>query len=297
MKTLIVKLNATGDVVRTTCILRRLAGSVTWLTAPLNVPLLQGIAQNVRCLSWDQRDTVLEDHYDLLINLEDEIEVAAFAKRVSHHQAFGAYLGDHGQIRYTDDARRWFDMSLISTFGREKADELKLSNRRSYQDMIFEGLGWQFSGDRYLLPVSQATALAGDVAIASAAGPVWPMKTWAYYTDLQRALEAQGLSVNVLPRRPSLLEHVSDVKNHRCLVSGDSLPMHLALGVGIPCVTIFNCTSPWEIFDYGLQTKIVSPLLSQFFYKRGFDARATTAIELNTVLEAVMARLGKPPPH
>ena len=84
--------------------------------------------------------------------------------------------------------------------------------------------------------------------------------------------------MNVLPRRPTLLEHMGDVKNHRCLVGGDSLPMHLALGMGVPCVTIFNCTSPWEIHDYGIQTKIVSPLLERFFYQRGHDSAATSAI-------------------
>ena len=101
----------------------------------------------------------------------------------------------------------------------------------------------------------------------------------------------EGLRVNVLPRRDSLLEHIGDIRNHRCLVSGDSLPMHLALGTGTPCVTLFNCTSPWEICDYGIQTKIVSPLLEQFFYKRGFDERAVTAIRLDEVFAAVMARI------
>src|SRR5205823_11501079 len=104
-------------------------------------------------------------------------------------------------------------------------------------------------------------------------------------------LEAQGLVVNVLPKRSSLLEHLSDVGNHRCLVGGDSLPMHLALGTGTPCVSIFNCTSPWEIYDYGIQKKIVSLLLEKFFYKRGYDERATTAISVDEVHAEVMTQL------
>ena len=129
---------------------------------------------------------------------------------------------------------------------------------------------------------------------APVAGPVWPMKNWAHYDALKLELERAGLRVNVLPRRESLLEHIGDVANHRCLVGGDSLPMHLALGVGTACVTLFNCTSPWEIYDYGLQTKIVSPLLAEFFYKRGMDPRATSAIGLDEVYAAVMKRLGPP---
>jgi len=95
----------------------------------------------------------------------------------------------------------------------------------------------------------------------------------------------------VLPKRSSLLEHLSDVRNHRCLVGGDSLPMHLALGTGTRCITLFTCTSPWEIYDYGIQKKIVSPLLEEFFYKRGYDNRATTAITVDEVLGAVMTQL------
>jgi lipopolysaccharide heptosyltransferase II len=113
---------------------------------------------------------------------------------------------------------------------------------------------------------------------------------------LKAELEAAGLRVNVLPRRDTLLEHLGDVSNHRCLVSGDSLPMHFALGTGTPCVTLFNCTSPWEIYDYSLQTKLVSPLLERFFYKRGFEEAATTAIPLEAVFDAVMEKLNAPAP-
>ena len=51
MNTLIVKLNATGDVVRTTPLLRCLDGPVTWITARANCPLLEGVHEKLRCLS------------------------------------------------------------------------------------------------------------------------------------------------------------------------------------------------------------------------------------------------------
>ena len=41
MSVLIIKLGATGDVVRTTPLLRRLDGSVSWVTAENNLPLLK----------------------------------------------------------------------------------------------------------------------------------------------------------------------------------------------------------------------------------------------------------------
>ena len=187
MNSLMVKLNATGDVVRTTTLLRRLQGDVTWITAPNNIVLLDRLAENVRCFSWADRFAARDRDYDLVINLEDELETAQFVAGTRYKQLFGSYLNGQG-VSYTDDARGWFDLSLISVHGREKADQLKLQNRRTYQELIFAGLGLRFEGEEYLLPEPAATELAGDVAIAPVAGSVWPMKNWAYYDQLKLKL-------------------------------------------------------------------------------------------------------------
>ena len=291
MNILIVKLGATGDVVRTTPLLRRLGGSVTWITAAKNGVFLDGLGDNLRYFSWEARARALDIPYDLAINLEDTPEVALFLKTIRPAEIFGAYADSSKRLRYTDNSKCWFDLSLISAHGKLRADKLKFQNRQTYQELVFEGLGFRFAGERYLLPEPIETGLSGDVAIAADAGPIWPMKKWAYYQELKQQLEGRGLIVNVLPKRSSLLEHLSDVRNHCCLVSGDSLPMHLALGTGTPCITLFTCTSPWEIYDYGIQKKIVSPFLEEFFYKRGYEERATTAITVDEVFDAVMHQL------
>src|SRR6058998_2811891 len=291
MNVLIIKLGATGDVVRTTPLLHRLRSSVTWITAAKNGVFLEGLADNLRHFPWEARARGLDSSYDLAINLEDTPEVAQFLKNVRPTEIFGAYADSSGNLCYTDTSKDWFDLSLISSHGRQQADRLKLLNRQSYQELIFAGLGLDFAGETYLLPESIETGLSGDVAIAVDAGPIWPMKRWAYYGELIRRLEDKGLIVNVLPKRSSLLDHLSDVRNHCCLVGGDSLPMHFALGTGKRCVTLFTCTSPWEIYGYGVQRKIVSPLLEEFFYKRGYDTRATTPISVDEVESAVLAQL------
>ncbi len=291
MNTLILKLGATGDVVRTTPLLKHLTGEVSWITAAKNVSLLTGLTKTLRSVSWEQRGQFCDRDYDLVINLEDTLDVAQFLRQVKFKKLFGAFADGNGKLDYTDDASGWFELSLISRFGKAAADKLKMENRRTYQDLIFAGLGLQFKGEKYLLPEPLRTNLSGDVAIAPKAGHVWPMKNWAFYAGLKTELEKKGLTVNVLPERASLLEHLGDVKNHRCLVSGDSLPMHFALASGTRCVTLFTCTSPWEIYDYGIMRKITSPLLAEFFFKRGMDERAITAISLDEVFGAVLEQL------
>jgi heptosyltransferase-2 len=294
MNILILKLGATGDVVRTTPLLHRFEGQVTWVTSAKNRSLLEnltGSTADLEVLSWDERSRLEGRAFDLVINVEDDAETARLLQSVRPTRVFGAQFDANGEVGYSKDSAKWFDLSLISTYGRAKADELKYQNRRSYQELIFECLGMEFRGEKYLLPPTRPSDMRGDVAIAPEAGPVWPMKKWAHYEWLKSELERRGLKVNYLPTRPTLLEHLADVRAHRCLVSGDSLPMHLAIGSDIPSVALFNCTSPWEIYDYGILTKLVSPLLGEFFYKREFDARATTAITQDAVLQAVLGVL------
>src|SRR6266516_4325577 len=111
MSVLIIKLGAAGDVVRTTPLLRRLDGSVSWITAANNLALLEGIDREVRCVSWENRERVADTTYDLVINLEDDPQTSLFLKELKFKQLFGAYLNTGNKLAYTLDSRDWFDLS------------------------------------------------------------------------------------------------------------------------------------------------------------------------------------------
>ena len=280
---LIIKCGAAGDVVRTTTLLHLFRGwEIDWLTAKENRALLEN--DFISTIFDAPQGPSAKSDYDLVINLEDDQEfVAAALANIRYKDLFGSYIGADGGITYTEDAAEWFGMSLISKHGLKGADALKLKNRKSYQEMLFSGLGHTFHGEPYVLPTSIAsTDLHGDVAVAPEAGKRWPIKNWAFFGDLVQHL-ARDFRVNVLPIRPSLLEHIADVSQHRLVVTPDSLPMHIAMGAGRHCVSIFTCTSPWEIHDYGLLTKVVSPKLSEYFYRRDFLEDAVQCISLEHV--------------
>ena len=291
MRILIIKLGASGDVVRTTTLLNILEAEIYWLTSDNNIILLDSIPKIEKCIPWSKKTILKSIDYDLVINLEDSFDTAQLLAEIKYKELFGAYLNEANNLTYTASSKEWFDLSLISNFGKKRADELKLKNRKTYQEMIFKGLGYTFNGEKYFLPESIKTNLRGDIAIATESGSVWPMKNWAYYNELKIKLEQNGYIVNFLPIRDTLLEHIADIKNHRFLISGDSLPMHIALGNEIKCLTIFICTSPWEIYDYNVQKKIVSPYLEKYFYKRDFDAEAVRSITLDEVYKTVLDHL------
>jgi heptosyltransferase II len=288
MRILIVKLGATGDVVRTTTLLHVLTGEISWLTSDHNEAMLRESSKIKEIIPWSRRESLFGRHFDIVINMEDDRIPAELLRKLAFNELFGAYLNDSGEMAYTENLNDWFDLSLISRFGRKRADELKLRNRKTFQDMMFKGLGFSFEGQAYHLPDPEPTDLEGDIAIAPDSGAVWPMKKWAYYDELRNELENSGFKVNFLPLRNSLAEHINDVQSHSYLISGDSLPMHIALGSRIKCLSIFICTSPWEIHDYGIQKKIVSPLLGRFFYKRDYNREAVESIRVEDVYNTVM---------
>lgn len=289
LKTLIIKIGATGDVLRTTPLLRVLSGDIYWLTADNNNCLLQRIHFIKSSVSWSSRLKLRDHRFDLVINLEDTFEVADFVrKEIYFKKLIGAFINQNNQMTYSYDLSNWFDLSLISQHGKEKADVLKFLNRKSYQELLFEGLGYHFNNEKYIIAKYAISNLHGDIAIAPKAGNVWPNKNWAFFPELKNKFEKEGYTVNYLPYRSSIYEHFGDIRNHRYIICGDSLPMHIALGFGIKCLSIFICTSPWEIYDYGLLKKVVSPQLERYFYKRSYNEDATTSIDVDLVYNEVI---------
>jgi len=58
MKMLIIKLGATGDVVRTTTVLGVLDGEIDWLSSDKNTVMLKGNPTIRQCMPWTERHTL-----------------------------------------------------------------------------------------------------------------------------------------------------------------------------------------------------------------------------------------------
>lgn len=287
-KVLIVKLGAAGDVIRTTVLLHLFPNcEIHWLTNWVNAPLLRGIKRINEVYFWGQDEDIRSNDYDRIINLEDSIVVAKFLHSLPpirfYHGAF-PISGD----RYTEDMAGWFNMSLISRFSPIKADELKLLNRKTYQDYLFYAFGREFKGEKYFLPEFEPPVKICSVGIVPTSGKVWPNKKWPYMNRLAKELRLAHISCTMLGKREHLIHHIMDVSMCEILVSGDTLPMHIGLGLGVHCLTLFTCTSPWEIYDYGVQEKIISPKLEKYFYSRKFNQEAVDAIPFEFVLQKVL---------
>ncbi|MBC7849569.1 MAG: hypothetical protein H7Y31_07530 [Chitinophagaceae bacterium] len=287
---LIIKTGASGDVLRTTPLLR-VFDSVSWITSTYNLDLLPqpGSFLNAKASIDDLPATILNHQYDWVISLEESPEAANLASQLSTKKLTGVYQTPAGEIAYSADSAQWFDMSLLSAYGKQKANELKKQNRKSYQQLLFEMTGIAFHGEQYILPWESDLKVSSQspIGIEKRVGRQWPNKQWVGYAQLEELLTIAGHTTISFQQRPTIQDYISDICKCKLVVTGDTLAMHIALAAGIPCIALFNCTSPHEIYDYQLLTKVVSPLLDEVFYQTEEITAAIQAIKIDEVLNAV----------
>lgn len=292
-KVLIIKTGASGDVVRTTVLLHAFAqDSVTWITNPINVDLLpHDRPEHLHITTPNDFVASPEKHYDIVISLDDEKKCAEIASIVSSKELYGAYLED-GKVKYQGKDVTWFDMSLISQFGIEEANARKKINQLSYQQLIFQLLGWRFNEEPYLINNDiHIEKYPKRIGLEARSGDRWPTKVWHKYDQLATWLSHEGYEPFFFTKKPTMQAFMQDVASCEAIVTGDTLAMHLALAFEIPNITIFTCTSHTEIESYGLMKKIISPKLDDVFYTREYRADALEAITLDEVKEELMLLL------
>lgn len=268
--TLIIKLGAMGDVLRTTTVLRALPGPVTWVTRPASLPLLAGIPQIGTLLPLDAADQLRGLHFGLAACLDDEPEACRLLDLVTSRRRVGAYL-ENGRVAYGESARSWYDMGLMSRFGKQRADELKRENRRAYQEHLFEIFGLPFRGEDYLFGYPPRQVSRRRVGIEMRADARWQWKRWGRYPELIERLRADGLDVFLFEQRDDLRDFIADVNGCGLVVSGDTLTMHIALALQKRTLAVFGPTSAPEIHGYGRLTTIVSPIECICCYLRTCD--------------------------
>lgn len=284
-KILLIKTGAAGDVVRTTTLLNSLPGQITWVVDKRYRGLLPAehsrLAQVVNVN--DAFAELSGMAFDWIISLEEDLACAQLASFFNTKKLTGIY-SEGETISYTPDSACWFDMSLVSKKGKAAANELKMQNRQSFQELLFQVAGLSFNGEPYCIYRNAAIQpVDGVVAIETRAGARWPNKAWGGYTALTSLLEKEGYRVKLLAQQKNLTDYLDDIAGCSFLISGDTLAMHIALAYKIPSIAIFNCTSVTEIYDYGTLQKIESPLLMQSFYSREFSAEVINSITPETV--------------
>jgi len=157
-KILIIKLAASGDVLRTTPILtglkRRYRNSfIVWITKREAADLLKNNNYIDRLLVYEppEIERLRIERFDILICLDKEIEATVLANQVKARSKFGfGFNHKTGNVYpFNRESRYAWELGL--------SDELKFhKNKKTYPQLIFEMAKLNYKNDEYILDVSHA---------------------------------------------------------------------------------------------------------------------------------------------
>lgn len=204
-KICIIKLGALGDVVRTLPILEAVRekypnSEITWITKKDAVEIFEGNPFLKNVLAIPVREM---ERFDILYNFDIEFEATKLAKEIHAKEKFGFYSDGDFPNPFNPGAEYY----LNTIFD----DELKKSNRKSYQQMIFDAaeLEWRrqkpkiFLSDKdkkYSEQFLKTNNLVGKriLGIHIGAGSRWPSKVW-HEDNLKEFIEkAKNLGFEIL---------------------------------------------------------------------------------------------------
>ncbi len=294
MKTLIVKTSALGDVLRTTILLSELEGEIYWITKNNAKDLLNSkkISKVVYSDDKNELENLKNIYFDIVISLEENRELLELLNNIKKRKLIGLYLDEKNNFAYSEDSNEWFDMSLVSKYSRKEADSIKMRNRKTHSQIFIEMIGKKFNGQEYDLGVAPKN-VSGVIGVIDRCGGVWPNKEWSGYDELRNELRKENYKIHDIAIRPTLKEHIKDINNCELIVCGDTLGMHIALALKKKVVSLFNCTPPHEIYDYGRMIKIVSPLYEKYFFSREKNEEVIKSIPVEEVYNAVKSMMAK----
>ncbi len=333
-RVLIIKLDALGDVLRTTCLLPSLLRRypdchITWFTAREAAAVLENnsLIDETLFLDAEGLARLQVERFDLILNPDASKKSAALATLAEGRTKRGYTLDETGQVRPANpESVEWLEMG--------GSDDRKRANRRTYQDHLHRICGLEPDGQQIILRLTDSERsfamelarvrhLEGETVIGLNTGASlrWPRKRWPKesYRDLilrlrgetdwrvlllggaseretNHWLNAMSYGWAVDPGGDhSLREYFALVDLCDVVVTGDTLGLHAALGLGKKVVALFGPTSSWEIDLYGSGVAIVPELDCVCCY-RG-DCGKTPGcmdliepVEVHEALEGLLAR-------
>lgn len=227
---LLIKLDAMGDVLRTTALLPALVeahpgAAITWVTRRESRPLLEQNPYVTEVIDYGP-DALLQIQmrtFDRVVNLDAGRTSAALASMASAKQKDGFVLDARGYVQPTSPAaRRWLEMGLF--------DDLKRQGTRTYQDLMLEIIGLPGAMHRYVLELTEDERTWGRrhleqlgvdlarpvIGLNTGAGGRWQLKQWREegYLELMERLQAGRPDVQFV-----LLGGPEERERHKRLIS------------------------------------------------------------------------------
>jgi ADP-heptose:LPS heptosyltransferase len=314
-KILIIKLDATGDVLRTTSLLPTLKREypnsyITWITKKNAKDLFTNNNFVDELLLFEDNSTIsrlIVEKFDLLIHPDASPVSASLASLANASTKKGYTLTENGRIEpFNDDAVKWLEMGAF--------DDLKKQNKKTYQEIIHNIVGLRYHKDEIQLTLNEKEKKIGNdfykknnlnqftylVGLNTGAGTRWQYKQWNLegYIGLIEKLKTDKNIGIILYGGPDEIERDKILKEKfpdlidtgtdnslrvffslldlcDVLVTSDTMALHAATALKKQIVCLFGPTSYNEIEDYGRIEKVIPNLDCLVCYKSRCDFEVT----------------------
>ena len=274
-----------GDVFRCTCLLEDCKGyHVTWITAPDAFDLLTKNHLIDRLILAETPEALPENvgdiPYDIVINLEKQRDWCEFATRLNAQQKYGFkdWSGTGNDCFYPESAA-----ALSKGLERDGFHAL--------QQTLFETIGRQWHGQRYVLGYQPRVQEIYDIGLNYHVGPKWPAKAWPLEHWKQLDGYLGGYAVSWQQSLNSVRHYIDWLAACRMIITTDSLGLHLALGLRKKVIALFGPTSAEQVYMYNCGTKITPlcdrPCMPCFQKKCAYDECCMSHISVEQVLQTV----------
>lgn len=314
-KILIIKLDATGDVLRTTSILPALKrdypkSHITWITKRNAKDLFTNNPLVDELFFIEDNDTIsrlLVEKFNILIHPDASPVSASLASIANAEIKKGFVLDEKGKvIPVNEDAVEWLEMGAF--------DDLKKKNQKTYQEIIHTIAGLKYQKDEIQVHLNQKEIdfknhFYSDnnlkrfkylVGLNTGAGTRWQYKQWQLegYIELIKKLNTKKEIGILLYGGPDEIERNKNLKDKfpdvidtgidnslrqffslldlcDVLVTSDTMALHAAAALRKKIICLFGPTSNTEIEDYGRIEKIIPDLECLVCYKTRCDFAIT----------------------
>ncbi len=308
---LIIKLGATGDVIRTTPILRKLRevyphSQIWWITqSPEVIPSVVDVV-----LPWDAGNilTVQRTEFDLLLSLDKDREACALAMSVPARVIKGFILRN-GKIAPVDhDAEHKY---LTGIF-----DDLNKANTKSYPQEIFELCGFTFSGEKYILDTFEDAGYHWRlpknkkiVGLNTGCGSRWRSRLWPeqHWIALAKMLKRAGYLPLLLGGEEEhkknlrlaetsgarylgyfpLKQFINLINQCDLVVTAVTMAMHVTIGLEKKIVLFNNIFNRHEFELYGLGEILEPAVPCNCFYAQECPEECMKSITPKRVFETI----------
>jgi len=270
----ISRFSSLGDVLRTTPILHALKekypnAKITRVTDEAPYPLLKGNEFIDRILIWDEfmGFQLLEEKFDIVINLEKIAGICALTNRIDAWKKFGFRFDTiKGTYSVFDGAEYAFELCTDH--------KIKENNNKVWQQVLVEMIGEEWKKQPYSLGYKPNSKVEYDIGFNYKVGNKFPQKAWDMenWKSLEEMLKKDGFDISWQEGLDSLYDYIDWINKNKIFITNDSLGLHIALALGKKVVALFGPTSSKEVFFYNNSIAIDKKSMDKITVREVYEA-------------------------